>query len=101
MLKFFIKTYDPKSIMTYADLRFGRGKCYAQVGFSFIGRTVPNYYYFKKNGDELESMMKYQKNKLVSSKNYDPDLTEFDIMSRDGFLRLYDCGNNKYVWNKT
>lgn len=100
MFSYFVKKFNPKSCMTYSDLRFGEGKCYEKIGFSFIGKTPPNYFYFKKNGDELENRMKYQKHKLQNLKGYSPDKTEFEIMTDSDFYRLYDCGNNKYGWTK-
>ena len=94
MFKHFVKIYNPESCMTYADLRFGEGKSYTKIGFELVGQTVPNYFYFNKNdGVELESRFKYQKSKLKKSKN-----TEFEIMDSLGYYRIYDCGNNKFVW---
>jgi hypothetical protein len=100
MFSFFVDNYNPKSCMTYADLRFGEGNCYKKIGFSFLKRTNPNYYYFQKNGDELESRMKYQKHKTKNLVGFDPNKSEFEIMSDSGYYRIYDCGNNKYGWIK-
>ena len=46
--------------------------------------------------------MKYQKQKLkkMNLKCYDDRKTEFEIMKEMGFYRLYDCGNNKYKWER-
>lgn len=96
----FIKTYRPKSVITYSDLRFGSGKSYTKTGFEYAGMTVPNYFYFAKGGNELESRFKYQKNKLKKFSNYDSTKTEFEIMEARGYYRLYDCGNKKYIWKK-
>ena len=83
--------------MTYSDLRFGQGLSYLKLDFKYIGKTPPNYFYFRKNGDELETRFKYQKHKLKNMLGYSDEKTEFEIMS-DNYYRLYDCGNNKYGW---
>jgi hypothetical protein len=98
MFKYFVNQYSPKSCITYADLRFGEGKCYEKIGFCLSGMTPPNYYYFKKNGCGIESRVKYQKHKLKDMPGFDINKTEFEIMSDNGYYRIYDCGNNKYTW---
>lgn len=99
----FIKNYNINSCVTYADLRFGEGKVYEKSGFNFIGKTTPNYHYYDKNIGVMENRMKYQKQNLkkMNLKNYDDNKTEFEIMKELGFYRIYDCGNNKYKWERT
>jgi hypothetical protein len=94
----FVNKYDPKSCMTYSDLRVGEGKSYLNIGFDLIGETVPNYYYYHKNKGYLEPRMRYQKHKLKDMKEYSSDKTEFEIMQDSGYYILFDCGNKKYGW---
>lgn len=98
LFKYFIHLHNPTSCMTYADLRFGRGAAYENIGFVLLNRTPPNYYYFNKKYGYLESRMKYQKHMLKSMSSYSDDKTEYTIMDEEGFLRVYDCGNNKFGW---
>lgn len=100
MFSFFVKKYNPLSCVTYSDLRFGDGKSYEKIGFDFVTQTVPNYFYIKKGNDKLESRLKYQKTKLKEMNGYDDRKTEFEIMKENNFYRLYDCGNNKFIWEK-
>lgn len=97
---YFKKEFDPKSCMTYADLRFGEGRSYKKIGFKEDGITSPNYFYIKKNGDNLESRLKYQKHKLKTMPYFDENKTEYEIMSKNNYYRVYDCGNMKYIWKK-
>lgn len=95
------KSLNLNSVITYADLRFGYGNVYSKNGFIFDKITKPNYWYFKKyNSDNLESRIKYQKHKLKKFDNYSDDKTEIEIMNGAGYLRIYDCGNVKYVLKK-
>ena len=101
LFKYFINTYDPESVMTYADLRFGEGKVYESIGMKFSTRTVPNYYYFNHNTLQLHSRMVYTKKQVLKLfPHEDSNSTEQEIMMRNGMLILYDCGNNKYVYTK-
>lgn len=88
-----LKNCNLKSIITYADLRFGSGDVYLKNGFNKLGTTPPNYKYFKKC---FENRMKFQKHKLTNMKYYSEDKTEQEIMLLNNYLIIYDCGNNKY-----
>ncbi|PCJ96761.1 MAG: hypothetical protein COA52_00710 [Hyphomicrobiales bacterium] len=87
-----------KSIMTFADFRFGEGKVYEKLGFKNVGLSAPNYFYNKKGTMKLESRIKYQKHKLKNILDvYDENLSEQKNMVRNNFLTIYDCGNYKWV----
>ena len=97
----FIDTYDPSSIITYADRRFGEGLVYEKCGFTRLPNTPPNYFYFNPNQTKvIHSRVKFQKHKLKQLPGYDPTLTEWQIMVESGYDRIWDCGNAKYVWER-
>ena len=101
LIKHFIKTQSPKSIITFADLRFGNGDVYKKCGFEFVEFTTPNYWYSKKYSSELFSRVKFQKHKLEKLlETFDPSKTEFENMIDNGWDRIWDCGNAKFVWEK-
>lgn len=90
-----------RSLMTYADLRFGSGDVYLNNGFVLKNSTPPNYWYINKKDPRngFESRMKYQKKKLTGFSGYSDSKTEYNIMKENGFLRVYDCGSNKFIFN--
>jgi hypothetical protein len=100
MFKYFIKDADPKSCMTYSDLRFGEGKSYEKAGFTLLGETSPNYHYYHNKVGIMENRMKYQKSKLSGMPEYDKNKTEFEIMKLAGYYIIYDCGSKKYGWRR-
>jgi len=102
LLNYFITVYNPKSIVSYCDKRFFNGKVYVNIGMKFIGDTPPNYYYFNKNNCVPISRIKFQKHKLNNIlKSFDPSLTEWENMQLNGYDRIWDCGNLKYIWENT
>jgi predicted transcriptional regulator len=101
ILKCFLETQNASSIVSYCDLRFGEGEVYSKSGFRKTSTTPPNYwYYFKSDGThgKLESRIKYQKHKLKMFSNYSENKSEYEIMSENGYLKIYDCGNYKYLY---
>ena len=97
LLKYFINKYKPKSIISYANRRFSNGLIYETLGFKKIGVSTPNYFYFNMLDYKLESRTKYQKHKLKSLlPEFDENLSEAENMFKNGYRRIYDCGNLVY-----
>lgn len=96
LLKQFIKEYSPKNIMTYCDRNTSIGNLYFQTGFQLIGVTPPNYFYFKNaNVYSREQFQKHTlKEKLLAFNN---SLTEYQNMQINGYDRIWDCGNYKFL----
>jgi hypothetical protein len=49
LLKFFITTYKPKRIISYADKDWSGGYLYHKIGFNLISETNPDYRYLSNN----------------------------------------------------
>ena len=95
LLSYFIKAYNPKSILTFADRRYSQGNLYKNMEFNFIGSTKPNYFYFKPSEMTRHYRFKFRKDVLIKE-GFDKDKTEFQIMAERGYLRIYDCGHMKF-----
>jgi hypothetical protein len=99
LLKYFIKSYNPKKIISYADKRWSTGDLYKQLGFKHIHDSSPNYWY-TKNFLDLEHRFKFRKSELPKLlENFDPQLTERQNMENHGFARIYDCGSMLFELN--
>ena len=93
LLKYFIKTYQPKEIISYADRRWSQGGLYNKLGFEFIHDSEPNYFYII--GKTREHRFKYRKDVLIKE-GFDKNNTERQIMLDREIHRIYDCGTKKY-----
>jgi len=94
LLKYFEKTFKPKSLVSYADIRFSNGNLYNNLGFIHSHNSAPNYFYFKTGSMVLEPRVKYQKHKLAGLlDNFDQDKTEMVNMFDNGYRVIFDCGN--------
>lgn len=98
LFKYFIKQYNPKNVVSYSSIDFNTGEMYSHLGFRKIHSSCPAYYY-TKNYLDLESRIKYQKHKLKKLlPNYDDSLSEWDNMKLNGYDRVWDCGNDVWLW---
>jgi len=96
LLKYFIKTYKPKSIISFADKRYSQGNLYEKLGFIMIKHNQPTYTYFKNN--ELIRYHRFNFRKEILNKNgFNTCKTEREIMKERGYLRIFDSGNIKYL----
>lgn len=99
LLSYFEKTYNPESVISYADRRWSSGSLYFSLGFQKTKETNPNYWYtsdFKRRIHRFH----FQKHLLHKKlKNYDPNKTEHQNMLNNGYFRVYDCGSLKFEKN--
>jgi Zn finger protein HypA/HybF involved in hydrogenase expression len=93
LFKYFIRNYKYDEILTYADRSWSKGELYEKLGFNFISKTVPNYYYVVNSIRQYR--FNYRKNILVKE-GFNPSLTEHEIMLERNIYRIYDSGNLKY-----
>lgn len=99
LFSFFIKMYNPESVVSYCDLRWNNGNTYKKMGFSFSHISKPNYWYIDRSRTKREHRIKYQKHKLKNLlEEYDSNLSEWENMKLNGYDRIWDCGNSVWVW---
>lgn len=99
LLKHFVKDHPEISkIVSYADRRWSRGNLYEKIGFKFLHKTDPSYFY--RVGRVRKSRFEFQKHKLVEQ-GFDPNKTEHEIMKERKCPRIYDCGTLKYEWTRS
>ncbi len=95
LLKHFIKNHANCKIISYANRRYSKGGLYEKLGFSFLKKTKPNYYYVKPGTYKRENRFKYRKSVLVKM-GFESSKTEELIMRERKYYRIYDSGQLKY-----
>ena len=95
LFSYFTKNYNFTEITTYADRSHSQGNLYETLGFNFISKTQPNYYYIIDNNRYFR--FGFRKDVLVKE-GYDSSKTEHEIMIERGINRIYDSGSLKYLF---
>jgi len=85
-----------EDIISYANTDISEGTLYETLGFKLEGRTSIGYWWGK--GNQKFNREKFQKHKLIKEGN-NPNLTEEEIMHKNGFFKIYNTGNLKYVYD--
>jgi hypothetical protein len=95
LFKHFIDNYVFEEITSFCDNSRSDGNLYEKLGFRFKYLSIPGYYYI------IDGIRKhrfnYRKDKLVRL-GYDKNMTEFGIMDSLGINRIYDCGEQKWIF---
>jgi predicted XRE-type DNA-binding protein len=91
-----------KSIVTYSENKWGITNFYEHLGFKIDRYTPPNYIYFHTQNTNITfSRIQFQKHKLKKLLEiYDPALSEWENMKNNGYDRIWDCGNIRWIWQK-
>lgn len=102
LFKTFIKDYNPSSIITYCDIGKFTGNSYTRINFKITqdSLTRPNYVWVKPDTNEVLQRYQTQKHKLTANGLCTENDTEDSIMEQLGFLKIYDAGNIRLVYNK-
>jgi len=96
-LQHFLKTYSPKSVISYSDKAMNKGNMYKAIGFTKVSESPPGYKY-TKNYSNFYPRVKFQKHKLpLLLENVNMSLTEWDNMKNNGYDRIWDCGNDVFT----
>ena len=84
LFKYFCNKFNPNKIISFCDIGKGRGGIYEMLGFHLDGVINPNYVWFKGNSilTRYETQMPH----------------ENETMLQQGYRKIYDCGNFKYIW---
>jgi hypothetical protein len=103
-LKTFINDEQPKSIISFADIRWTpnfNNNLYTKMGFNFVKLTEPNYTYYNSKINKYKRYHKFNFGKNTIKKKYpnvDLNKSEFQIMSELGYDKIWDCGLIKYQY---
>lgn len=95
LFKYFVKTINPKSIISYSDIAHTKGTLYDILGFNFDGYVKPNYIWFKskvilKSSCRLKNLYKKYPEYIGKS--------ESEIMHLLKAFKIYNAGLKRWIW---
>lgn len=98
LFKYFIRTYNNiiNKVISYADFRWSNGNLYEQLGFDFVKRTKPNYWYVIQGQRKHRYGFRKHRLKELFPNYYCSDKSEIEIMLEIGIDRIWDCGHLRY-----
>ena len=82
--KYFIKNFQPKSVISYCDFSKFTGDSYLKLGFKKERLNKPGFVWWDKNLNVTYPRSPWKHNE----------------MKEKGYLKIYDAGQLVFVWNK-
>lgn len=95
MFQYFVTKYAASRVISYSDNRWGSGQVYEKLGMKKSHQTPPNYWYFKPNDTRLHHRFSLRKTHLDHAL-----LTEWQNRQTQGFNRIWDLGNTKWIYER-
>jgi len=93
LLSYFKRNFEWNKIFSYADARWSNGNMYYKLGFDYIKNTKPNYWY-------LQNYKRIHRFNFRKREDEPKDIPEWLLRQKEGFYRIWDCGNLKFELNK-
>lgn len=102
LFTYFIRNMSPKSIISYCDRSKFTGAVYKNLGFSYIGSSLGRHWYNPSTGVHITDNLLRQRgfDQLLGSTYgcFGKGTSNEELMYQHGFLDLYDCGQDVYIW---
>lgn len=101
LFSYFIRKYNPTSIISYCDIGKFTGGVYDRLGFKFADPpiTKPNYSWVNLQ-NQVQTRYKTMKHLLIAKGYGNLGNTEDEIMKTLGYFKIYDSGNMRLEWNR-
>lgn len=94
LFKYFINNYHVNKIESFSSNDISNGLLYNKLGFKMISETF-SYWYVKNK--KRYHRYKFRKSELIKM-GFDKNKTEFQIMEDNGYHRIYDTGQKKWIY---
>lgn len=108
LFKHFVKSYSPKSIISYCDRSKFTGAVYEKLGFSLLRKPSPSKHWYNVRTKEhyTDTLLRQQGfSRLIHRKEAVEDglanASNKSLMIEAGFVEVYDCGQATFVWSKS
>lgn len=87
LFKYFVKKYNPKNVICYADWNLFNGSGYKECGFKFDGLTGPDKFYIENN----KGMKRLNRNPYKYK--------EFkELVNKARLFECYGSGSKRFIW---
>lgn len=103
LFKYFLKTYNPTSIISYCDLSKFTGDVYDKLGFERISLSIGKHWYNIKTGKHITDNLLRQRgfDQLLGDQygRFGKGTSNEELMLKYGFVEIYDCGQASYIFH--
>ena len=99
LFKRFIHEHNPQSIVSYCDVSKFSGDVYEKLGMKLDHTTPPQEIWSKGKMKITANLLRARGYDQLFNTNYGKGSSNEQLMIEHGWLPVYDCGQNVYVWH--
>lgn len=103
LFKYFIKKYNPNSIISYCDNSKFSGDVYKRLNMTLktFGKPVKHWYNPKTHKHFTDSLLRERGySQLHGDDLHTKGESNEKLMIEAGYVEIYDCGQSVYTWKK-
>lgn len=102
LFKHFIQDYHPTSIVSYCDRSKFQGEVYKNIGFILSTKGVPtkHWYSSEENRHITSNLLRQMGYDQLFKENHGKGTSNEELIIQRGYLPIYDCGQDTYVWSQ-
>lgn len=99
LFSYFVKTFNPTSIISYCDRSKFSGSVYGKLGFTSTGRNIMKHW-SKGSHHFTDAYIQSVGPDRAIGTSYGKGIDNSSIMLSEGFLEVYDAGQEKFIWKR-
>lgn len=100
LFKFFLKEFEPESIISYCDLAKFSGNLYKKLGMNFVKNAEPARVWSKDNKKITDNLLRQRGYDQLFKTNYGKGTSNEELMIQNGWRSVYDCGQSVWEWTR-
>ena len=97
----FIKEYKPHNIISYCDISKFTGDIYERLGFKLQRYTAPTFDWANHCSHYNWKVILDKGPDKILGTNYGKGTSNEEIMIKEGYVKVYNCGNAVYIHEKS
>lgn len=103
LFKYFLKTYNPESIISYCDMSKFSGNVYLKLGFTLKDRGKPSCHWYSDNSSEklqhiTDNLLRQRGYDILFGANFGKGTSNEELIIDRGYVPIYDSGQNTYIY---
>ena len=99
LFNYYLKNYNPSKIISFSSNDISLGELYKKLGFEHENTSKSSYWYIDPKTFQRHHRSNFTKSRLVKE-GYDSSLSEHQIMIDRGYLKIYDSGQQKWIYDR-
>lgn len=101
LFNYFIKTYNPNSIISYCDFSKFSGNVYERLGFKYKSFSISKHWFNPITNKHItDNLLRQRGFDQLFGTDYGKGTSNEQLMLNNGFVEIYDAGQYTYVFNK-